>query len=136
MTLIRREVKTFSIHFLLLLMSMKFDNIFTSYVINRWHHSSLSFIKDNESLNLIPCLESEVRWGNWNEEIYKPPLSHLSWKDLLIKNPLYVTAQYELKFLNPKKRPEEALGSLSSFTTTHFSKGSWPNVVSNVKRIN
>ena len=31
-----------------------------------------------------------------------------------------LTAQYELKFLNPKKRPEEALGSLSSFTTRIF----------------
>ena len=100
-TLIRHGVKISCLHFLLLLMSIKFDNIFTSYVINWWHHSSLSFIKDRESLNFIPCLE-KVRWGNWSQEIYKPLFSHLSWKHLPLKATLYVTHQYELKFLNPK----------------------------------
>ena len=73
----------------------------------------------------------ELEWGNLQASSF-PRIMKRSTN----KSSTTLTAQYELKFLNPKKRPEEALGSLSSFTTTHFSKGSWPNVVSNVKRIN
>ena len=61
MTLIRHYVKTLSMHFRLLLMPMKVDNIFTSQVINWLHLSSLSLIRDHESLNFLSCLESKVR---------------------------------------------------------------------------